>query len=129
MAAETGAGDPLEQLREQLDRTREAARALAREAAEVAAAPQGAAQRAGRRPPPAGWQAPDASDGAPGRDAAAVLALVEAVRDLAPAELLERIAGLLRELVLAVRALLDYVAARLESRPVSGPEVEDIPVT
>jgi hypothetical protein len=129
MAAEPGDGDPLERLREQLDRTREAARALAREAAEAAGAAEGDARHADRRPPPAGWQAPDAGDGAPGRDAAAVLALVEAVRDLAPAELLERVVGLLRELVLAVRALLDYVAARLESRAGSAPEVQDIPVT
>jgi hypothetical protein len=132
MAAEAGGGDALDQLREQLDRTREAARALAREAAEAAGAAAAAGApgaTAGGRPPPAGWEAPDAGDGAPGRDAAAVLALVEAVRDLAPADVLERIVGLLRELVLAVRALLDYVVARLEARPGPAPEVQDIPVT
>jgi hypothetical protein len=133
MAAETGGADPLEQLREQLDRTRAAARALAREAAEVrataAGSPGGEAAGGGadRRPPPAGWQAPGGDQ--PGRDAVAVLALAEAVRDLLPAELLERVVGLLRELMLAVRALLDYVVARLESRPVPAPEVQDIPVT
>jgi hypothetical protein len=115
-------GDPLEQLREQLERTQEAARALAREAAEAAAG-------ASRRPPAAGWQAPGADEARPaGGELAALLALIETVREALPAELIERVVVVVRELLLAVRALIDYVVERMQAREVAATEVQDIPI-
>jgi hypothetical protein len=117
--------DPLDALREQLERTQVAARDLAREAAE-------AASSARSRPPAAGYQAPGGGAGtggaAVGGEIAALLALVEAVREAVPADLLERVVALARELLLAVRALVDYAVGRLESREVPPAEVEDIPI-
>lgn len=116
--------DPLDALREQLERTQEAARELAREAADAAAS--------ARRPPAAGYQTPEGGAGAAGAavggEIAALLALVEAVRESVPADLLERVVALARELLLAVRALIDYAVGRLESREVPPAEVEDIPI-
>jgi flagellar biosynthesis/type III secretory pathway protein FliH len=118
--------DPLEALRDQLERTQEAARELAREAAEAAAS-------ARTRPPAAGYQAPgsggaEAAGAAVGGEIAALFALVEAVREAVPPDLLERVVAVARELLLAIRALIDYVVGRLEAREPPPTEVEDIPI-
>jgi hypothetical protein len=120
MAAEQ-TPDPLVALREQLERTEQAARRLADEAS--------AAAGGGRRsPPPAGWRAPDPDPGAGESLTAAWSALAEALRTALPPELQERVIGLLRELLLAVRALLDLALARLEARRREPVEVHDIPI-
>jgi hypothetical protein len=120
MAAEPGP-DPLTALREQLDRTERAARRLADEAAAAAGRERGT-------PPPAGWRAagPDARDA--GDLTAAWTSLVEALRTALPAEVQERLLGVLRELLLAVRAVLDLALARLEARRAAPVEVQDIPI-
>ncbi len=78
--------------------------------------------------PPAGFQAPE--DGAahdPGLDA--LLETVRALRELIPSELQRRLAEALRELLVAMRALLDWYIERLERRgPETTGEVEDIPI-
>jgi hypothetical protein len=108
--------DPLGELRERLARTHEAAERLAE-----------AATGARRRPPPAGWQAPsDAGEGGP--ELRAVATLAEALRSLVPPDLQEQIGALVRELLLAVRALIDYLVDRLERRRSAPVEVEDIPI-
>lgn len=57
-----------------------------------------------------------------------VVALVESVRGSVPAELTQQLAEALRELLMAVRALIDWYLDRLE-RPASRPvEVRDIPI-
>jgi hypothetical protein len=111
--------DPLGELRERLARTQEAAERLAE-----------AATGARRRPPPAGWQAPGAEGGSgPGSSELRALAtLAEALRGLVPADLQEQIGALVRELLLAVRALIDYLVDRLERRRSAPVEVEDIPI-
>ena len=54
--------------------------------------------------------------------------LVQALRDLIPAELQRRLAEALRELLLALRALIDWYLERLERRREQAVEVQDIPI-
>jgi hypothetical protein len=60
-------------------------------------------------------------------DMSAILALLDAARRMVPPELQEQFAALQREVLLTIRALIDWYLERLEarSRPV---EVEDIPI-
>jgi hypothetical protein len=57
-----------------------------------------------------------------------VLQLLGAVRDLVPPELQQRLIEAVRQLLLAVRALLDWYLERLEQRRRTPVEVQDIPV-
>jgi hypothetical protein len=95
----------------------------AQEAAEQAAAAQA--------PPPRGWETPrsePAGGTSPFPDLSGLLALVEALKGTVPPDLAQQLADALRDLLLALRAVLDYSIARLE-RPAAEPvQVEDIPV-
>jgi hypothetical protein len=73
-----------------------------------------------QQPPPPQWR-----PGLP--DVSALFALLDALRRLIPPELQAQFAALQRELLLTVRALIDWYLERLEqrSRPV---QVEDIPI-
>ena len=91
----------------------------------------GTADDHGDRPPPAGWQQPG-----PERDPASplladgdlLLGLFGAVRDRIPPDLQQRLAEAIREVLLALRALIDWYLERSE-RARSGPaEVQDIPI-
>lgn len=120
------ADDPLEELRERLERAQQAAEGLAREAA-------GAAARAATpppRPPAAGWEAPGPDGGAGGSsaDLHGLITLAEVVRGLVPHELQLQLVAVVRELLLALRALIDWYLARMEARRTEPVEVEDIPV-
>jgi hypothetical protein len=55
-------------------------------------------------------------------------ALLDAARGALPPELARQLADALRELLIALRAILDYSIARLERPPPDEPEVEDIPI-
>lgn len=63
----------------------------------------------------------------------ALISLVELLRDLLPAELREELAQVVRQILLLVRAVIDWWVARLESgadEPPPGPgHVEDIPLS
>jgi hypothetical protein len=88
-----------------------AAERLVREAHERAQAAAGGQQAS---PPP---RAPD------------LTALLEAARGAVPPELSRQLAEALRELLIALRAIIDYSIARLEPPPPPDePEVEDIPI-
>jgi hypothetical protein len=93
----------------------EAAERLVREAAERAGVP------------PNGWEAPR-SAGSPFPDLSGLLALVESARGAVPPELSRQVADALRELLIAVRAVLDYSIERLERPPREERQVEDIPI-
>ena len=78
---------------------------------------------------PNGW----ASAGAAPRpnafpDLGALIALVDGLRGQLPPELARQLADALRELLIAIRAVLDYTIERLEQPPQSEREVEDIPI-
>jgi hypothetical protein len=115
--------DPLRALGERLDRASEQARRLAAEAAE-------GALRGARRPPPSGWAAPggdeDPRSGAGELDG--LVAALASLRELVPPELQRRLAEALRELLRAIRALLDWYIERLDREQTSTGEAEDIPI-
>src|SRR5688572_21716130 len=112
--APTGPPDPLDDLRERLRATREAAERLAEDPPRV---------------PPQGWATPRAEGAGPNDDLAALVALVQALRDIVPPELQQQVTELLRQILLLVRALVDYWIERLDGDGRGGqPEVEDIPI-
>jgi hypothetical protein len=147
-----GVDDALGRLEERLDRASRAAERLladaamrvtegrgaeSREAASRGGESGGAEGREGREggeaatPPPAGWQqrgaAGDRGSALP-EDADLLLGLFAALRDRIPPDLQQRLAEAIREVLLALRALIDWYLERTErarSRPTS---VEDIPI-
>jgi hypothetical protein len=119
--------DALAAMRAHLDDAHAAADRLVREAQRQAEeADPGAAADV----PPRGWDAPTTA-GRPGvPDLQALLALVDGVRRSIPPELSRQLAEAVRELLLAVRALIDWYLERLGA-PGAGRsevEVEDIPL-
>lgn len=124
--------DALGRLEERLDRASQAAERLLADAAERVSGARGAA-----KPPPAGWQQarPEADPPSPEGDPAPLLAdadlllgLFGAVRDRIPPDLQQRLAEAIREVLLALRALIDWYLERTD-RARSGPaEVQDIPI-
>jgi hypothetical protein len=126
--------DALRRLEERLDRASGAAeRLIAEAAAESAARAAESATRAAnafRRPPPAGWQVPD-SDGESGRgaDLELLMQIVESIRDLVPPDLQRRLAEAWRELLLAIRALINWYLERMEREREEPAEMQDIPIS
>src|SRR4051794_39207016 len=123
--------DPLRDLRDRLQATQEAAARLAADAARARAA------ESESRVPPAGWAAPQ--ERASMRDELEEVAvLLRALRELVPDELQHQVAEVLKQVLLLLRALLDWWVDRLDeagaaapgrpARP-AGPVSEDIPVT
>ena len=73
---------------------------------------------------------PPSSNGVPPPpppDLSSLLAVLEALRRAIPAELQEQFTALQRELLLTVRALIDWYLERLD-KPELAPQVEDIPI-
>jgi hypothetical protein len=79
--------------------------------------------------PPRGWSVPGEE---PRRetfpDLGQLTALLESLRGVVPPELTRQLADALRELLVAIRAVLDWYIARLEPSEPREPEVQDIPV-
>ena len=65
--------------------------------------------------------------GRPVPDLGPLLAIVEALRRAVPHELQEQFTALQRELLLTLRALIDWYLDRLD-KPELEPQVEDIPI-
>lgn len=115
----SAAEEALRRLEERLNRASDAAERMIAEAAAAAAS----------QPPPAGWQTPDAdADGAATGDLDLLMQVVHALRDLIPPELQRRLAEAMRELLLALRALIDWYLERNERRRSAPSEVQDIPI-
>src|SRR3954464_13815912 len=97
--------DPLDALRERIRATHEAAERLAGE------------QR--------GQTEPDEDTA---REAQALVALLQTLRDVVPPELWQQIRDLIRQLLLLIRAIIDWWVDRIEAPGPRGaaPEVEDI---
>lgn len=129
MSAEGGsdpraAEETLRRLEERLDRASAAAERLMAEAAGRA----GGSDR-GREPPPAGWQAPEAESSPVGdSDLEALIALARSVRDLIPPDLQQRLINALREVLQALRDLLDWYIERMDRERAQPKEVQDIPI-
>jgi hypothetical protein len=110
--------DVLHALEDRLERASKAAERLIAEAAETI----------GNRPPPAGWQQPAQAPAEGRSDADVLLDVVRRLRELVPPELQRRLAEALRELLLAVRALIDWYLERVERKRAEPVEVQDIPI-
>jgi hypothetical protein len=76
--------------------------------------------------PPRGWELPREPGQEPESDSLAELA--EQLLALIPDELRMRLTEALRQLLEAVRALIDWCVARLEHRASAEVEVHDIPI-
>jgi hypothetical protein len=123
MASSPPPDEALRRLGERLERASTAAERLITDAADEAAARIG-----GRvKPPPRGWQLPEEPGGQPAA-ADELVALLQAVRELVPTDLERRLTEALRELLLAVRALIDWYVERLDQRRAEPVQVQDIPV-
>ncbi len=82
----------------------------------------------GPDPPPAGWQTAEDNSRGPTPELDPFVALVQAMRDLIPPDLQRRLIAALREVLLALRALIDWYLERLERKREQGFEVQDIPI-
>jgi hypothetical protein len=131
--------DPLKRLEARLGRASDAAERLLAEAARsaagrVAAAADRAAEPGSTpQPPPAGWEPPREGNGplgdAPGEaELRSLVGIVRSLRELIPADLERRLTEALRELLLAVRALIDWYLERIEQRRATPVQVQDIPI-
>jgi hypothetical protein len=116
------ADEPRESLRRLEERLSTASDAAERLIAEAA--------RTGIRgkPPPAGWQSPGSEERRDGGELDTLIAAFAAVRDLIPADVLERLMAALKELLLALRSLIDAYLERIERRREEPTEIEDIPI-
>jgi len=116
--------DPLENLRAQVRATQEAAERLM--AAGV---------------PPHGWEGAREQPGAFGEEVQALAALLQSLRELLPPDVREQVTELIRQLLLVLRALIDWLVAVIEQRSAAaaaaagasgagpqGDRVEDIPI-
>jgi hypothetical protein len=132
--------EALARLEERLDRASQAAERLLADAAgrvtTTPAEPGGATESAttghhAGKPPPAGWQQP-----APERepswpllaDADLLVALLAALRDRIPPDLQQRLAEAVREVLLSLRALIDWYLERTDRAEPGSAEVQDIPI-
>jgi hypothetical protein len=117
--------DPLSEMRSQVDAAYAAADRLVREAE---AAARERASRAGD-PPPSGYEGErTAGERTAFGDLQALAGLLDAARSSVPPDVARQLAEATRELLIALRALIDWWIARLE-RPVERPvEVQDIPI-
>jgi hypothetical protein len=87
-----------------------------------------AARAASDAVPPRGWSTPGEDRSAPAFDIGQITALIESLRGVVPPELGRQLADALRELLVALRAVLDWYIARLEPSEPPSSDVQDIPV-
>lgn len=126
-------GVRLRALEDRIERATRAAERLLAATQEPADAQSGAAAM-----PPRGWQRPSAEeDGTTSaafggwvdpEDARLLLTVLTDLRERVPPELERRIVLALRELLLALRALVDWCVERTERRAGPPAEVQDIPI-
>jgi hypothetical protein len=103
----------------------EAAERLVREAQEKA---ERAAREAAASAPPNGWASGEAPPADAFPDLNALVGLLDGLRGQLPPELAHQVAHALRDLLVALRAVLDYTIERLDRPPAPEREVEDIPI-
>lgn len=115
--------DPLADIRSQVDAAYAAADRLVREADTAAR------ERAGEPVPPSGYEGERASgERAAFPDLAALTGLLEVARTSLPPEVGRQLAEATRDLLIALRALIDWWIERLEREPEQPVEVQDIPI-
>ena len=88
-----------------------------------------AARAAAGDVPPNGWASSGgAAAGQPFPDLGALLRLLDSARGAIPPELARQLADALRDLLIALRAIMDWSIARLDVDGPDEPRVEDIPI-
>src|SRR3954451_15376364 len=91
--------------------------------------PEAAARARTSEVPPAGYEGERTSaERSAFGDLQALAGLLDAARTSVPPELARPLAEAARELLLALRALIDWWIARLEREPDQPVEVQDIPI-
>jgi hypothetical protein len=114
--------DPLSQMRSQVDAAYAAADRLVREA-------EAAARERVGDVPPAGFEGERAqTERSAFGDLQALAGLLDTARTSVPPEVARQLAEAARELLIALRALIDWWIARLERPPETPVEVQDIPI-
>jgi hypothetical protein len=103
----------------------EAAERLVREAHARA---EEAARAAGDGVPPNGWTSSGSAPADAFADLGVLLRLLDSARGAIPPELARQLADALRELLIALRAIIDWSLARIEHDGPDEPRVEDIPI-
>jgi hypothetical protein len=121
-----GEHESYERMRASLDDAYEQAERLVREA-------ERQAREQTREVPPAGWASPGSEQGErrapPGvAELQALAGLLDLARQSLPPDLTRQLLDALRQLLLAIRALIDYYLERLDRGREPPPEVEDIPI-
>ena len=91
-------------------------------------AQRAAEEASARSVPPRGWSVPADDARPPAFDLGQLTALIESLRGVVPPDLARQLADALRELLLAIRAVLDWYIGRLEPSPPADSDVQDIPV-
>ena len=94
----------------------------------VREAQRAAEEAAARAVPPRGWSVPGEERSSAFPDLAQLTALIESLRGVVPPDLARQLADALRELLIALRAVLDWYIARLEPPDPPDSDVQDIPV-
>lgn len=94
----------------------------------VREAQRAAENAANAQVPPRGWSVPGDEPRPPAMDLSQLAALIESVRGVVPPDLARQLADALRELLVALRAVLDWYIARLETPEPPQTDVQDIPV-
>lgn len=81
-------------------------------------------------PPASGWASPGSEEDprAATDQLDALVAALAALREVVPPDLQRRLAEAVRELLIAVRALLDWYIERLDDERAASSEPEDIPI-
>ncbi len=109
-------------MRSQVDEAYAAADRLVREA-------EAAARERSGDLPPSGYEGErTAGERSAFGDLQAIVGLLETARTSVPPEVARQLAEATREMLLALRALIDWWIARLEREPERPVEVQDIPI-
>jgi len=128
--------DEIRDLRGHIDAAHAAADRLVRDAQQRAERSDEAFRERLADVPERGWEVPG-GEAPPARpsELEIVVKLLGSLRDAMPAELSQQLAESVRELLLAVRALIDWYLDRIEKLPKTGrpsergDRVEDIPIS
>ena len=110
------APDAMEELRARVRATQEAAERIMRE----------------KQVPPSGWASADPPPGAEraSSELQALVGLLQSLLEMLPEDLRRQVNELLRQVLLVLRALIDWLVDRLDRGPPGNtPEVEDIPIS
>jgi hypothetical protein len=118
--------DPLADLREHVRHAHAAAERLVFEAG----GPEAGAGSPPPRTPPGGWASPQEPDAGLGRELRSLVELLESLDGLLPAELRDQLYEVVRQILLLIRAVVDWLVARLqrEAPAAARAEVQDIPI-